>query len=85
MDNIIFITVGNRDIDCDTDDIPQGTGPRKKGEYILKDFNKYEKKIRLPIIDIFLESINDKKDTKRIYLIATDQERNERKNQQGYY
>lgn len=73
--NLAVITIGNRDIKLkDQDLLHSSKSCRENGSYILKNYSKLKDKIKIPIIQPFLDNLNDRNiNVDKFILIATDQ------------
>lgn len=74
--NVVAITIGNRDIVLSKTKLPENINTcRKKGNYILSNYDKFKCEIDLPIIKPFLSVLEDRnEEIDYFFLIATDQD-----------
>lgn len=74
--NVVAITIGNRDVVLSKTKLPDNLNTcRQIGNYILSKYEKLKDEIDLPIIQPFLDVLEDRKEKiNHFFLIATDQD-----------
>lgn len=72
--NVVAITIGNREIEFDDENFTKISNCREKGQFLLDNFSQIKDKIKFPIIQPFLNELDQRNvQIDKVILITTDQ------------